>query len=207
MNFNVGGMPGGPESLPVPAQRQYLSTTSTDSQRGAVTSSTQLSQRQTFLVSTALPEGLIGLVREGLVPQQGTPLPEAIVQITQPLSRVALSEGVTLVRSVPMTSSSTNGGSVTIRSTPISIPARTAPFQQQQLGPGATSTLSRHSMSSSLLDEDIAGTDYITLTSTHPSSMVFPSSPLPLSAHTQDRPDSQGRATPKILPNQTYKQF
>ena len=187
MNFNVGGMqlPGGPEPAPVPAQRQYLSTTNTDSSNTRV-AATSSAQRQTFLVSTALPEGLIGLVREGvgLVPQPGTPLPDAIVQITQPLARVALSEGVTLVRSVPMTP---NTAPVTIRTTPISIPARSAPLPQQ----GAASTLSRHSSSSSLLDDDIAGSDYITLTSTHPSSMVFSTSPL--SAHNQDRSSSQGR--------------
>ena len=190
MNFNVGGMPGGADPPPVPAQRQYLSSSSTDSSQ-RVAAATTNAQRQTFLVSTALPEGLIGFVREGLVPQQGTPLPDAIVQITQPLSRVSLSEGVTLVRSVPITPSSNNGGSVTIRTTPISIPARNAALHNQQLGQGTTSTLSRHSSSSSLLDDDIAGSDYITLTSTHPSSMVFSTSPL--SAHNQERSSSQGR--------------
>ena len=197
MNFNVGGIQGGSgqESQPLPTPRQYLSTSSPAIPSGAVTSSAQGAPRPTFLVSTALPEGLIGLVREGLVPQQGTPLPDAIVQITQPLARVALSEGVTLVRSVPMT---TNGGSVTIRSTPISIPApKTSVHHQQHIVQGGNVSLSRHSSStSSLLADDISDTDYITLSSSHHTSMVFSTSPL--SAHGQDRSSSQGRGRERL---------
>ena len=84
-------------------------------------------------------------------------------QITQPLSRSALSEG-------GVTALMTRAGNVTVtpvtlRSNPVSIPSRQA--GQAQV------SLSRHSSSPSLLDDDIGAGDYITLTSSNPA-LVFP---------------------------------
>ena len=66
------------------------------------------------MLLTPLPDGVIGLVREGVVPSSGPslPIPEAIVQITQPLSRSALTEsGVTALM--------TRAGDVTV--TPVTL--------------------------------------------------------------------------------------
>ena len=146
MSFSLGG-----ECPPASLQQQqnYISTSTGNN---------------STLLLAPLPDGVIGLVREG-VPggssHQNLALPDALVQITQPLSRSALSEdGVTALM--------TRAGDVTVtpvtlRSTPISVPPPGPRHNVHSV------SLSRHS---SLLEDDIGAGDYITLTSNN-SALVF----------------------------------
>ena len=152
MSYNIGG---GECSSPLPQQQQQQQYVST-------------SNGGNTLLLAPLPDGVIGLVRDGVVhqPQQTSlPLPEAIVQITQPLSRSALSEG-------GVTALMTRAGDVTVtpvtlRSQPITNPPPQPRHQQLH-----SVTLSRHSSNSPMLEDDIGAGDYITLTSNN-SALVF----------------------------------
>ena len=158
MSYSLAGDPGGSSVL---SQHQhYAAASPSQAQSGT-------------LLLAPIPEGVIGLVRDGGVPQSNLPLPEAIVQvdnispldcyttplnpsqITQPLSRAALSEGGVTALVSRAGQAQVTVTPVTLRSGPVSVP-------------------SRHSTSSDLLEEDIGAGDYITLTSTNPA-LVFSS--------------------------------
>ena len=81
---------------------------------------------------------------------------QILSQITQPLSRAALSEGGVTALMSRAGNVTTVVTPVTLRSSPVTIPSR------------------HHSSSSSLLEDDIGAGDYITLTSTNPA-LVFSS--------------------------------
>ena len=81
---------------------------------------------------------------------------QILSQITQPLSRSALSEGGVTALMSRAGNVTTVVTPVTLRSSPVTIPSR------------------HHSSSSSLLEDDIGAGDYITLTSTNPA-LVFSS--------------------------------
>ena len=83
-------------------------------------------------------------------------------QITQPLSRSALTEGG--VTALMSRAGSVTVTPVTLRSDPVSIPSR----QQHSV------SLTRHSGPSNLLEDEIGAGDYITLTSSN-AGLVFPS--------------------------------
>lgn len=163
MSYNLGGGECPPLQSPQP-QHQYVSTSNTFT--------TDSSSPGSGLLLAPLPDGVLGLVREGGVPGPGLALPPAIVQITQPLSRAALSESVTALTSRPGATGDcvTQVTSVSLRSTPISIPARAQP----QLGAlhSASVTLSRQTAASPLLEDDLGAGDYITLTSNN-TALVF----------------------------------
>ena len=161
MSYNLGGGECPPLQSPQP-QHQFVST--------STTFTTDSSSPGSGLLLAPLPDGVLGLVREGGVPGPGLALPPAIVQITQPLSRAALSESVTALTSRPGASGDcvTQVTSVSLRSTPISIPARAQPQQLHS----ASVTLSRQTAASPLLEDDLGAGDYITLTSNN-TALVF----------------------------------
>ena len=155
MSYNLGGGECPPPPLQ-PPQHQYVSTSNNFPTDSSSPSS---------LLLAPLPDGVLGLVREGGVTGPGLPLPPAIVQITQPLSRAALSEGVTALMS---RAGDVTVTSVSLRSSPISIPARAQPQQLHS----ASVTLSRQTGDQPLLEDDLGAGDYITLTSNN-TALVF----------------------------------
>ena len=158
MSYNLGGGECPPLQSPQPPP-QYVSTSNTF---------TTDSSSPGSLLLAPLPDGVLGLVREGGVPGPGLALPPAIVQITQPLSRAALSDGVTALISRAGAGDSVTVTSVSLRSSPISIPARAQPQQLHS----ASVTLSRQTADSPLLEDDLGAGDYITLTSNN-TALVF----------------------------------
>ena len=135
------------------------------------------------LVMSSVPDGVIGLVRDGEVGGSvclpRVPLPQAIVQITQPLSRSALSEegaGVSTLmtragdRDVTLTP-------VTLRSIPISFPARGQTIGSVTLSKNSSCSVTAAVNTAPLLDsEDIDNSDLISSLSANSSacsSIVF----------------------------------
>ena len=159
MSYNLGGGECPPPLQSPQPQHQYVSTSNTFT----------TDSPGSGLLLAPLPDGVLGLVRESGVPGPGLVLPPAIVQITQPLSRAALSESVTALTSRPGAGDCvTQVTSVSLRSTPISIPARAQPQQLHS----ASVTLSRQTAASPLLEDDLGAGDYITLTSNN-TALVF----------------------------------
>ena len=156
MSYNLGGGEC-PPLQPPNHQHQYVSTSNTF---------TSLTSSPSPLLLAPLPDGVLGLVREGAAPGSSLPLPPAIVQITQPLSRTVLSEGG--VTSLMSRAGDVRVTSVSLRSTPISIPARSEPQPLHS----ASVSLSRQSAGSPMLEDNLGAGDYITLTSNN-TALVF----------------------------------
>ena len=135
------------------------------------------SKNSNGLMFAPIPDTVIGLVRDGAQQhhhQASLPLPPAIVQITEPLSRSALAEsgsssGVSALMSVAGDVSVTP---VTLRSNPV-ISSSAPHLRQHSLG---SVTLSKHPPApASILEEDVDldTSDFITLSTNN--AVVFSS--------------------------------